>query len=627
MASLSLPPDPYKLLGVSKDASLPEIRSAHRKLVLKCHPDKVQDATLKAIKQDEFQKVQEAYELLTDEGKRSEYDANVKLFELRKEMGRGNPGPRSNPFEYEVKTADPRPSSYGRPPPPKVYSYGPVPRSHEDMLYGESRHQPKKSASYDSTTDRNRAAEKEEARIRAEYLRKREEKREEEERIMRAREKDAKRVHSEKKKSRDKEKRRGTDEKRSRTTGPFVEDDSDDEYITRSSEKKPSRHRMDEKIRIEEEIRMREEQARAAEAIRAAEAARAQIKEAPMDPKWNEHMDFAGKYMQAARRKGAAEEAAFQHPGVRRADTYAAPGTPYNVRHATPQYSDDDSPRRSSGHKETRRASETTSTRRDRSRSRRSPSRSREPYIVEPSSPPPRMKPTFQSHSSAPPTLPREKPSRSKTQDYPRADGIPPLPRANTFQVNERGRDREYHSSGLRKEVPPSDSESDTPYRSSPPRHSSSPPPPRRAETRYFVQESRAVPIPNTSRHRTDLHNLNENYVPRDRSESPRGTPGRPPLTRNPPSSESKPRTSPRIHSYYTTPPEAPEPVILTARPKIHREPSNSRGPKYDHIAYSPAYTPHDVKFSARPGPDLYERTRRGPEYYQTGRAGVYASG
>lgn len=624
MSSLPLPLDPYKLLGVSKDATLPEIRSAHRKLVLKCHPDKVQDAALKAIKQDEFQKVQQAYELLSDEAKRSEYDANVKLYELRKEMGRGNAGPRSNPFEYEVKTAEPRPNSYGRQPPPKVYSYGPVHRSHEDVLYEESNHQPKKSASYDSTTDRKRAAEKEEARLRSEFLRKREEKREEEERIMRAREKDAKRVYSEKKKSRDKEKRRGTDEKRNRTAGAYVEDDSDDEYIPRSSEKKSSRHRM------EEEIRMREEEARearAAEAARiAAEAARAQIKEAAMDPKWNEHMEYAGKYMQAARRKGAAEEAAaFQnpHPGMRRADTFAGTSASYTVRHAAPQYSDDESPRRSSAHKESRRPSDTPSARRDRSRSRRSPSHPGEPFIVEPSSPPPR-KPTLQSYSSAPPNLTREKPSRSKTQDYPRAQTIPQMSRAQTFQVNDRGRDRDHRSSGLKKEFSASDSDSDVPYRS--PRLSSSPPP-RRAETRYFVQDNRAMPIPSTTRHRTDLHGVNEHYVTRERSESPRGgnTPTRPPLTRNPPSSESRPRTANRSTSYYTAP-EAPEPIILTARPKISREASSSRA-KYDNVKYAPAYTTENVQtWSHRPGPDIYEK-RRDHEYYTHGRPGVYATG
>jgi curved DNA-binding protein CbpA len=81
----SLPPNPYEVLGIAKDAGFPEIRSAHRKMVLKCHPDKVQDATLKAVKQDEFQKVQQAYELLSDDSRRLQYDEQVKLWELRKE--------------------------------------------------------------------------------------------------------------------------------------------------------------------------------------------------------------------------------------------------------------------------------------------------------------------------------------------------------------------------------------------------------------------------------------------------------------------------------------------------------------------------------------------------------------
>jgi hypothetical protein len=340
-----------------------------------------------------------------------------------------------------------------------------------------------------------------------------------------------------------------------------------------------------------------------------------------MDPKWNEHMEYAGKYMQAARRKGAAEEAAaFQnpHPGMRRADTFAGTNSPYTVRHAAPQYSDDESPRRSSGHKEPRRPSETPPTRRDRSRSRRSPSHTREPFIVEPSSPPPR-KPTLQTFSSAPPNLTREKPSRSKTQDYPRTQAIPPMSRAQTFQVNDQGRDREHRSSGLKKEFSASDTDSDVPYRS--PRHSSSPPP-RRAETRYFVQDNRAMPIPSTTRHRTDLH---EHYVTRERSESPRGTPTRPPLTRNPPSSESRPRTANRSTSYYTAP-EAPEPIILTARPKVSREAGSSRA-KYENVKYAPAYTTENVQnWSNRPGPDLYEK-RRDHEYYSHGRPGVYATG
>ncbi|KFA76663.1 hypothetical protein S40288_04433 [Stachybotrys chartarum IBT 40288] len=111
-----LPPDPYKILGVSKDAQITEIRSAHRKLVLKCHPDKVQDPALKAQKQDEFQKVQQAYELLSDDSERAKYDDQVKLAELRKlRQAQANSSvPRSSPkyAEYEIRTAEPRPSSY-----------------------------------------------------------------------------------------------------------------------------------------------------------------------------------------------------------------------------------------------------------------------------------------------------------------------------------------------------------------------------------------------------------------------------------------------------------------------------------------------------------------------------------
>jgi curved DNA-binding protein CbpA len=133
--SSPLPPDPYKVLGVLKDAKLPDIRSAHRKLVLKCHPDKVQDAALKVVKQDEFQKVQQAYELLSDDNRRLQYDEQVKLFELRKEMGKNGPTARSNPFEYEIRTAEPRPSTYKSKPreSAKVYAQ-PPPKSYEDDL-------------------------------------------------------------------------------------------------------------------------------------------------------------------------------------------------------------------------------------------------------------------------------------------------------------------------------------------------------------------------------------------------------------------------------------------------------------------------------------------------------------
>ena len=78
----TLPPDPYKALGVARDAQIAEIRAAHRKLILKCHPDKVQDPELKAEKQTEFQRVQEAYELLNDEVERVKYDEKAKYNDI-----------------------------------------------------------------------------------------------------------------------------------------------------------------------------------------------------------------------------------------------------------------------------------------------------------------------------------------------------------------------------------------------------------------------------------------------------------------------------------------------------------------------------------------------------------------
>ncbi|KAH8901573.1 DnaJ-domain-containing protein [Thozetella sp. PMI_491] len=87
-----LPPDPWQVLGVSKSADKAVIRTAYKKLVLKCHPDKVKDPALKAEKQDLFQKVQQAYELLNDDSELAKYEEQVTLEELRRQA-RKNPNP------------------------------------------------------------------------------------------------------------------------------------------------------------------------------------------------------------------------------------------------------------------------------------------------------------------------------------------------------------------------------------------------------------------------------------------------------------------------------------------------------------------------------------------------------
>ncbi len=63
--------NPYEVLGVSKDSSEEEIKKAYRELTMKYHPDrnKEEGANVK------FQKIGEAFEVLSDNGKRAEYDA------------------------------------------------------------------------------------------------------------------------------------------------------------------------------------------------------------------------------------------------------------------------------------------------------------------------------------------------------------------------------------------------------------------------------------------------------------------------------------------------------------------------------------------------------------------------
>lgn len=60
----------YKILGIKKNATKKEIKKAFRKLSKKYHPDvsKEKDA------EDRFKEINEAYEVLYDDTKRSKYD-------------------------------------------------------------------------------------------------------------------------------------------------------------------------------------------------------------------------------------------------------------------------------------------------------------------------------------------------------------------------------------------------------------------------------------------------------------------------------------------------------------------------------------------------------------------------
>ena len=63
--------DYYEVLGVSKDVSAAELKKAYRRVAMKFHPDRNPDDP---SAEDKFKEANEAYEVLSDEQKRSVYD-------------------------------------------------------------------------------------------------------------------------------------------------------------------------------------------------------------------------------------------------------------------------------------------------------------------------------------------------------------------------------------------------------------------------------------------------------------------------------------------------------------------------------------------------------------------------
>ncbi len=66
--------DYYQILGIARGASQEDIKRAYRRLAHKFHPDKGGDA-------GKFKEVSEAYQILSDEDKRSQYDKFGRVFE------------------------------------------------------------------------------------------------------------------------------------------------------------------------------------------------------------------------------------------------------------------------------------------------------------------------------------------------------------------------------------------------------------------------------------------------------------------------------------------------------------------------------------------------------------------
>ena len=81
--------DYYETLGIAKTASADEIKKAYRKLAVKYHPDK--NPGDKAA-EEKFKEVSKAYEVLSDDKKRKQYDQfGPDLFERTGGQGYGAP--------------------------------------------------------------------------------------------------------------------------------------------------------------------------------------------------------------------------------------------------------------------------------------------------------------------------------------------------------------------------------------------------------------------------------------------------------------------------------------------------------------------------------------------------------
>jgi len=90
--------DYYDILGVAKDASESELKTAYRKQAVEWHPDKHQDNKEAAEKR--FKEINEAYQVLSDKEKRAAYDRfGHQAFSPGGAPGAGAGGfPGGNPF-------------------------------------------------------------------------------------------------------------------------------------------------------------------------------------------------------------------------------------------------------------------------------------------------------------------------------------------------------------------------------------------------------------------------------------------------------------------------------------------------------------------------------------------------
>src|SRR5437868_8629135 len=94
--------DYYKSLGVPKDAGQADIKKAYRKLARTYHPDANKGD---AASEERFKEISEAYDVLSDEAKRKEYDEARTLFSgggFRMPPGGAGRGPGGGSVPFDL---------------------------------------------------------------------------------------------------------------------------------------------------------------------------------------------------------------------------------------------------------------------------------------------------------------------------------------------------------------------------------------------------------------------------------------------------------------------------------------------------------------------------------------------
>jgi len=113
--------DHYRLLGVTQEASVAEIKKAYHKLAMRHHPDK--NPTSRAAAEALFKIIGEAHAVLSDKTERADFDRAVR----RRQASSRTPSYTS--------------SSYRRPPSPTGFYYDPYEASSERHGYEGYRYQ------------------------------------------------------------------------------------------------------------------------------------------------------------------------------------------------------------------------------------------------------------------------------------------------------------------------------------------------------------------------------------------------------------------------------------------------------------------------------------------------------